>query len=61
MQEKDQYELIIKTNDELDNKSYLIKQLEEMEGILRTYDNRVSEVKLRKVKLKENQSNRHSE
>lgn len=53
MQEKDQYELIIKTNDEIESKSYLIHQLEEMEGILKSYGNKASEVKLKKVKVKE--------
>jgi hypothetical protein len=53
MANKDEYELTIKTNDELESKSYLLHQLEEMEDILKTYGNKASEVRLKKVKVKE--------
>lgn len=53
MQEKDQYELTIKTDNELDSKSYLLHQLKEMEDILKIYGNKASEVRLKKVKVKE--------
>lgn len=60
MQEKDQYELTIKTNDELESKSYLLHQLEEMKDILKIYGNKANEVRLKKVKVKKNESNRHN-
>jgi len=60
MQDKEEYELIIKVIDELDYKKFSIKQLEEIEGILKTYGNKTNEVKLKKVKVKGNEGNRHN-
>lgn len=57
MQDKEEYELIIKVIDELDYKKFSIKQLEEIEEILKTYNYNTSEVKLKKVKVKKNENN----
>ena len=60
MTNRDEYELTIKTDNELDSKSYLLHQLKEMEDILKTYENKASEVRLKKVKVKKNENNRHN-
>lgn len=45
------YELLIRLYNDLDYKKYTIEELKEMEEILKCFDDKVCEVKLRKERV----------
>ena len=52
MENKEEYELLIKVIDELNYKKFTINELKEIEEILKFFDYKVNEVKLKKVKVR---------